>query len=296
MREKERLAQMDPQDNYQNIRKAAEVHRQVRSYAAKNIKPGMKMIEIADMIENGTRALIEENGLEAGIGFPTGLSTNEIAAHYSPNPGDTKVLQKGDVLKVDFGIHSKGRIVDSAFTLTWEPTWNKLLEAVKDATNTGIAAAGIDVRLCDVGEAIQEVMESYEVEVNGKVYPVKSISNLNGHSIAPYTIHGGRDGIPGKSVPIVKNNDTTRMEEGEYFAIETFGSTGRGRVDEDGVCSHYALSPVQPQNYTLRHQSAKNLLKSIKANFGTLPFCRRYLEHVGEKNYLLGVSPAETCS
>lgn len=31
--------------------------------------------------------------------------------------------------------------------------------------------AGIDVRLCDVGAAIQEVMESYEVEINGKVYP-----------------------------------------------------------------------------------------------------------------------------
>lgn len=30
--------------------------------------------------------------------------------------------------------------------------------------------AGIDVRLCDVGEAIQEVMESYEVELDGKTY------------------------------------------------------------------------------------------------------------------------------
>jgi len=26
------------------------------------------------------------------------------------------------------------------------------------------------VRLCDIGAAIQEVMESYEVEINGKVY------------------------------------------------------------------------------------------------------------------------------
>jgi methionyl aminopeptidase len=45
------------------------------------------------------------------------------------------------------------------------------LEAVRDATNTGIKEAGIDVRLCDVGEAIQEVMESYELEIDGKVYP-----------------------------------------------------------------------------------------------------------------------------
>ncbi|KAL1406430.1 Methionine aminopeptidase 2 [Vanrija albida] len=293
-RERERLAQGDPSTNYQNIRRAAEVHRQVRQYARKNIKPGMKLIDIANMIEDGTRALVEENGFESGIGFPTGLSVNEVAAHYTPNPGDNKVLQQSDVLKVDFGVHVKGRIVDSAFTLNWEPTWDGLIKGVQEATEAGVAAAGIDVRLCDVGEAVQEVMESHEVEVNGKVHQVKSIRNLNGHSIVPYVIHGGTPGKPGKSVPIVKQHgahmDTTRMEEGEYFAIETFGSTGKGKVDEEGVCSHYALAPIQPEHYTLRHQSAKNLLKSINKNFGTLPWCRRYLEHVGEKNYLLGLN------
>jgi hypothetical protein len=42
------------------------------------------------------------------------------------------------VLKVDFGVHVKGRIVDSAFTLTWDHTYDKLLEAVQAATNAGI--------------------------------------------------------------------------------------------------------------------------------------------------------------
>ncbi|KAK6908483.1 methionine aminopeptidase, type II [Kwoniella mangroviensis CBS 8507] len=295
MREKERLAQEDPSTRYSNIRKGGEVHRQVRSYVQKNIKPGMKMTEIAEMVENGTRALVEENGFESGIGFPTGLSVNEVAAHYTPNPGDNKILQKGDVLKVDFGVHVNGRIVDSAFTMNFgDPSWDKLLEAVKDATNTGISEAGIDVRLCDIGERIQEVMESYEVEVNGKTYPVKSMTNLNGHSITPYSIHGARGDLPGKSVPIVKqhgsNIDTQRMEEGEYFAIETFGSTGNGRVEEQGACSHYALAQHAPERYTGHHQSAKTLLASIKRNFGSLPFCRRYLEHVGEKNYLLALN------
>ena len=79
-----------------------------------------------------------------------------------------------------------GRIIDCAFTLTFNPKYDKLLEAVRDATNTGIRTAGIDVRLCDVGAAIQEVMESYEVEIDGKTYQVKPIRNLNGHSIGPY--------------------------------------------------------------------------------------------------------------
>lgn len=29
------------------------------------------------------------------------------------------------------------------------------------------------------------------------------------------------------------------MEENEYYAIETFGSTGRGVVHDDMECSHY---------------------------------------------------------
>lgn len=53
------------------------------------------------------------------------------------------VLQKEDVLKVDFGVHVRGRIVDSAFTMSWDPTYDKLLEAVKAATNTGIRVRSI---------------------------------------------------------------------------------------------------------------------------------------------------------
>lgn len=56
---------------------------------------------------------------------------------------DAQVLQQGDVLKVDIGVHVKGRILDSAFTLTFDHTYDKLVEAVKAATNTGIRVSGI---------------------------------------------------------------------------------------------------------------------------------------------------------
>jgi methionyl aminopeptidase len=88
--------------------------------------------------------------------------------------------------------------------------------------------------MSDIGAAIQEVMESYEVEIGGRSLPVKCIRNLNGHDIAPYSIHGR------KSVPIVKGGDQTKMEEGETFAIETFGSTGKGYVRDD--VSHHPES------------------------------------------------------
>ncbi|EPQ30507.1 uncharacterized protein PFL1_02033 [Pseudozyma flocculosa PF-1] len=283
-RERERLVQQEEGFDYNLIRRAAEVHRQVRQYAQRTVKPGMTFTEIAELIENGTRALVEENGMESGIGFPTGVNINECAAHFSPNAGDKNVLSKGDVLKIDFGVHVKGRIVDSAFTLNWEPTHDPLLAAVKAATNAGVKEAGIDARLGEIGAAIQEVMESHEYDVNGKTLKVKCVQNLNGHNIGRYAIHGS------KSVPIVAMpNLETKMEEGEYFAIETFGSTGRGYVTEQGECSHYARKAKLPKTIPIRIQSAHSLLRTINKNFDSLPFCRRYLDRAGEKNYLLGL-------
>ncbi|KAE9965891.1 hypothetical protein EG328_009315 [Venturia inaequalis] len=286
--EKRHLDRMQP-EFYAELRQGAEVHRQVRKYAQKIIKPGMGLTEIAESIEDGTRHLTGHMGLEegdnllGGVAFPTGLSRNNCAAHYSPNAGNKMTIDKDDVLKVDFGVHLNGRIIDSAFTMSWNPIYDNLLAAVKDATNTGIREAGIDVRVCDIGAAIQEAMESYEIELKGTTYPIKSIRNLTGHSIGQYQIHGG------KSVPIVKGGDQTKMEEGELFAIETFGTTGRGNVVEDMECSHYALMPDAPK-VALRVASAKTLLASIKKNFGTLPFARRYLDRLGHDKYLLGLN------
>ena len=56
-------------------------------------------------------------------------------------------------------------------------------ERLLDRTTRLIKEAGIDVRLCEIGDAIQETMESFEVEIGNKVYPVKAIRNLCGHSI-----------------------------------------------------------------------------------------------------------------
>lgn len=269
-------------DIYSDVRQAAEAHRQVRKYVQGFIKPGLTMIEICEKLEAASRALINENKLKAGLAFPTGCSLNHCAAHYTPNAGDKTVLQYDDVCKIDFGTHVNGRIIDCAFTVSFNPKYDNLLAAVKDATNTGIREAGIDVRLCDIGEAIQEVMESYEVELDGKTYTVKPIRNLNGHSVAPYRIHAG------KTVPIVKGGEATKMEENEFFAIETFGSTGKGVVHDDMECSHY-MKNFEVGHVPLRMPRAKQLLNCINENFGTLAFCRRWLDRLGQTKYLLAL-------
>lgn len=93
------------------------------------------------------------------------------------------------------------------------------------------------------------------------ILQVKSIRNLNGHSIAPYRIHAG------KTVPIVRGGEATRMEENEFYAIETFGSTGRGVVHDDMECSHYMKS-FDAGFVPLRLQSSKSLLNTINKHFG----------------------------
>ncbi|KAF4907054.1 Methionine aminopeptidase 2-1 [Colletotrichum fructicola] len=274
-----------------DYRKAAEVHRQVRYWVQDTVKPGQTLTEIATGIEDGVRALFGNqaiepgDGLKAGMGFPTGLSVNSCVAHYTPNPGQQDiVLKHEDVMKVDYGVHVNGWIVDSAFTLSFDPVYDDLLAAVKDATNNGIKTAGVDVRICDVSASIQETMESYEVTIAGKTYPIKPVRNICAHDIKHYRIHGS------KPIPFIKNDDETKMEEGEIFAIETFGSTGRGKTSDDVGVYGYGLRDDAPKHVNLPFASANKLYKVIREQFGTLVFCRRYLKRLGVERYLAGLN------
>lgn len=134
------------EDFLTDYRQAAEIHRQVRRYVQQNvIEPGVRMSVIADEIDAGVRALCGHQGLEAGdplvagLAFPTGLSLNNVAAHWTTNPGGADpVLGAKDVLSVDFGVHMNGRIVDSAFTVAPDPMHADLLTAVRASTNAGL--------------------------------------------------------------------------------------------------------------------------------------------------------------
>lgn len=302
-------AMRDMDDDFlKDYRKAAEIHRQVRHYAQKLAKPGVSLTHLAEEIDESVRALTGHHGLEpgdslkAGLAFPTGLCLNHIGAHWTPNAGAKEVfLQHDDVLKIDFGVHVNGRIVDSAFTVAANPVYDNLLTAVKAATNTGLKVsmvepthleylshtslqeAGIDARIDHISECIQEVMESYEVELKGKTIPIKSVRNITGHNILRYRIHGD------KQVPFIKTKTNQRMEEGDIFAIETFGSTGNAYLRDDaGVYGYGRNQHISTAG--LHHASAKSLLKTIDENFGTLVFARRQLERIpGVKSYHLGM-------
>ena len=157
-------------------REAAEVHRQVRSMARNILTPGMKLVDLASQMETKARELIGEDGPRSGLAFPISLSKNFIAAHFTPEFDSQMTVEAEDLLKIDFGIHKNGRIVDCAFSFAFEDRYDALMDTVRDATNAGIKRAGIDVKLSEVGNDIAEVFDGAEIEIfqDGKNQTVPS--------------------------------------------------------------------------------------------------------------------------
>ena len=103
------------------------------------------------------------------------------------------------------------------FTFAFNPICDNLLKASKEATTEGVKQAGIDVRLGELGGIIGEILNSYEVEIKGKTYPVKAIEDLCGHTMDRFRIHGG------KSVPLYRDDSSessnVKMEDVTVFLL-----------------------------------------------------------------------------
>lgn len=259
-------------EKLKKARQAAEVHRRCRYKLESMIKPGMSLSEICKIIEESTCTMLKGE-LNDGISIPTGVPLNECAAHYTPDPGDEEIfLKEDDVLKIDFGTHVDGMIADSAFTICFDPKFENLLLAAKESMEEGIKFAGVDVRVCDIGERINEVMTSYEVELNGETKKIIPIRDLDGHSIERFSIHGGT------SIPLVKNDDTTKLTEDSFYAIETFATTGEGKAIKSDEVYFYALE--EEPNQFISNVKTKRVLECIKRKIGRLPFCARHIDRI----------------
>ena len=261
---------------------SSNIHKQVRNYLYNYLKPGIKLLDIAKIIETKTTELSKNmNTINNGIGFPASLSLNNCAAHFHPEYNNNISFNDNDVIKIDFGTENNGWITDCAFTVCFNDKYMNLLNAVKEGTYTGIKNAGIDVRIGEWGGMIQEVIESYEITLNGKTKQIRVINNLGGHNIINGIIHGGMFLSP------VYNNNTAKFKEGVY-AVETFGSTG----DNQAVESQMEDTTLYRLNPSLNKISLEpNILffyNKLNNNFKTLPFTDRYVQNydVNYKKYL----------
>jgi methionyl aminopeptidase len=241
---------MTPKET-QKILKAGEIAKQVKEFAKSFIKPGMKLLEIAEEIEN---KIIKLGGKPA---FPTNLSINEIAAHYTPSYNDeTKAI---GLLKVDFGVQIDGWTADTAFSLDLENSKEnkKLIEASETALKHAIQKIKVGISLGEIGKAVQDSIESQGFS---------PIINLSGHEMKEYELHAGL------TIPNVDNKMPNKITRGLY-AIEPFATSGNGRVIEGKPSGIYLLQ----DDKNVRNPQAREILNFIIEEYKTLPFCSRWI-------------------
>jgi len=235
----------------QKILQAGKIAKDVRDWIKPQIKKEMPLLEIAEKIENK----IEELGGKPA--FPTNLSINEIAAHYTPSYDDE--TKAHGILKVDFGVHVEGWTSDNAISIDLENSEEnkKLITASEEALENAIKKVKIGARVGEIGETIQETIESYKLS---------PIINLSGHSMEQYDLHSG------VTIPNIKESGNIKIESGLY-AIEPFTTNGGGKIYNGKPSGIYQLV----DDKLPRDQTAREILNFIIEEYNTLPFCSRWL-------------------
>jgi methionyl aminopeptidase len=261
-----------------NAIKGAYCHKNVGKFIRNDIKSGMCLENIAKLIENKIKEEVKYDNtqpISKGIAFPVGLSLNNCAAHYSPNYNESPIyFTENDILKIDYGVHFNGIIIDSAFTISKNTKYEEFINISRNLTNYAVSLCGPDAILGEIGSQIEEYIKSKEIEINGKVYSLRTMSDLSGHKIKPYEIHAGI------AVPNISISYPYRMNPGEFYAIEPFVTTGEGLSIYKEPNSHYMLNnkKYEDESYLkILNKTDKFLLNIIKTNYFTLPFCQRWL-------------------
>jgi len=242
----------------EKYKKAGKINEEAKAFARKLLKPGVKVLDLAEKIEN----FIREK--EVGIAFPVNISINDIAAHFTPDINDTLILKEGDLVKVDIGTHIDGYIGDSAFSVRLGEKSDIIIKAAEDALEQFIKTVKPGKTVDELSLLIEEVVTSHGVN---------PIRNLAGHAVEQYTQHGGLS-IPNGHVPIKQE-----LEEGQVIGMEVFTTTGEGMVKESSPTLIYMLKAPKP----VRLRESRKILELVLNEYQTLPFARRWLKDIGSQ-------------
>ena len=195
----------------------------VREIIVKNIEPGISTWELDKLAEEYT---ISKGFIPAFKGyqnFPSSIcaSVNDEVVHGLPSKN--KILKKGDIIGVDFGVYDGTFYADSAFTFPVGDVGDniiKLLNVTKESLNLGIQKAQVGNKIYDISKAIQD-----HIEKNGFTV----VRSYVGHGI-------GKDLHEEPHVPnfILNNKDRSKsmkLKEGMVLAIEPMVNVGNFEVE-----------------------------------------------------------------
>ena len=243
-------------DELEKWKEAGKLAHDALHFGKKLIEEGKSMLDITEKIEN----YVYHNG--GKLAFPTNLAINNVGAHWTPSTKTTEKFQKGDLVKLDVGVHIDGYIGDNALTVeVGTEKYGKLIDTSREALNAAVEVAGPGINVGMIGYAVQTTIEN-------RGY--KPIANLTGHGIKRYNLHSGI------SVPNVKENGGAVLKPGDIIAIEPFVTDGAGRVGGKRNSNIYHVRQVR----NIRDQKAAEMIDEIQHRYKGLPFAERWLHDI----------------
>lgn len=257
-------------DIFDNYVKAGKIASQVREYARTQDHTGRSLSEICNDIE---QEIFKKGGEPA---FPVNVSLNDIAAHYTAVPNDPIIVKNTDVLKIDVGVHIDGYIADTAVTVSYDTTYQKMIDIAERALDEAIGISRSNTRVSEIGRIIEKTITKYGC---------KPIQNLSGHSLERYTIHAG------KSIPNIWTiGHSFNLSVNNVYAIEPFVTTndGQGVVYEGKIKNIFSIGSRK----RTKEQKTDEFLEYLWNKFKTLPFALRWIVNEYEEKealYLLEI-------
>ena len=236
----------------EKYKKAGRIDRECLEFGSKLIKPGVKIIDVVEQLEEKVR----KSGV--GFSFPINVSINEYAAHDTADIGDERVFKEGDLIKLDMGTLVDGYIADSAVTVSLNSGKEELIKTAKKALENGL-------KLMKPGAPISVISEVIENTIRSAGF--NPIINLTGHQLDKYKLHAGIE------FPNVKTSIKYQLKEGDVFAIEPFVTDGSGKVIETEKSLIYMFLSDRPA----RFPESRKILEMAKEDFHELPFTKRWI-------------------
>jgi methionyl aminopeptidase len=241
----------------EKFRLSGKILRKTREEMKKFVREDMPIIDVCEKAET----FIRQNGGKPA--FPCNVSINEIAAHYTSPPNDSKRIPRKSLVKVDIGVHVDGYVTDTAVTISFNSEYESLVEAAEKALENAIHSIQPEMYTSRIGAIIEKTIKSRGF---------KPISNLCGHQIGRYVVHTGT------SVPNTSQISLSKIKLGAVYAIEPFATLpdAVGRVED---CAEATIFRFLKSKST-KDTYARQLLKHIEENFRTLPFAERWLQGI----------------
>ena len=269
---------MVEEDDLKQWRDAGHVARRTLDGIKGEITAGKHWNVVIDSAER----FIRRHGGHAA--FPVTISVNDMAAHYTTNsllePPEgfegEMVFEKGDLVKLDVGVHIKGAIADNALTVEVGGGGNhtEQIRAAEEARDAAIEKMHPGTPWHKIGAAAEQVAKDAGFE---------PIRNLCGHQLERWSLHAGTS-IPsyacGSNNPGFKGS----CEIGGIYAIEPFNTTGDSGMVENVPPSNSSNILRVTGDVKIRKALAKGKIKPLGATmaryieerYSTLPFAERW--------------------